>query len=141
MFGQISGRISQLSRASCVRTYTERKIPARRMPSPRRQGHLRCRKPCVGRRCFIFLPGLLDSPMHIARGMTALTQLLHDEGHCRRLPLFVAFRRFPPFRKVKILFPRKKKSRPVFPPSRAFRIPLPLPFFVFRFRQIPNPGR
>lgn len=134
MFGQISGRISQLSRASCVRTYTERKIPARRMPSPRRQGHLRCRKPCVGRRCFIFLPGLLDSPMHIARGMTALTQLLHDEGHCRRLPLFVAFRRFArPPQGEDTPFPKEKSGPEIFPSRFSYS--------VYRFRQIPNPGR
>lgn len=67
MFGQISGRILRLFRA-------------RRADD----AHLRCRKPCVGRCCFMFLPGLLGSPMRAARGMTALTQLLPAEGHCRR---------------------------------------------------------
>lgn len=32
----------------------------------------------------MFLPGLLGSPMRAARGMTAMTQLLPAEGHCRR---------------------------------------------------------
>ena len=32
----------------------------------------------------MFLPDLLGSPMRAARGMTALTQLLPAEGHCRR---------------------------------------------------------
>ena len=71
MFGQISGRILRLFRASCVRTYTERKIPARRMPSPRRQGRLCCRKPCAGRgRIFRIAPTVREKRVYFQNSKT-----------------------------------------------------------------------
>ena len=60
------------------------KYPRAACPRCADDAHLRFRKPCVGRCCFMFLPGLLGSPMRAARGMTAMTQLLPAEGHCRR---------------------------------------------------------
>lgn len=60
------------------------KYPRVACPRCADDAHLRFRKPCVGRCCFMFLPGLLGSPMRAARGMTAMTQLLPAEGHCRR---------------------------------------------------------
>ena len=108
MFGQISGRILRLFRA-------------RRADD----AHLRCRKTCVGRCCFMFLPGLLGSPMRAARGMTALTQLLPAEGHCRR------FARPPQGEDT--TFPKEKSGPEIFPSRFSYS--------VYRFRQIPNPGR
>ena len=73
----------------------------------------------------MFLPDLLGSPMLAARGMTALTKLLPAEGHCRR------FARPPQGEDTP--FPKEKSGPEIFPSRFSYS--------VYRFRQIPNPGR
>ena len=181
--GHISGRISQLSRASCVRMYTERKIPACRVPSlcrrcapplpetvrralllhvsagsvgfadARRPRHdrddaafarrralppLRIRQPSADCGFYLaiirkrttytgaFFVVLRCSSAAVAHSDCPLAaRLLHRFRHCRR------FARHPQGEDTP--FPKEKSGPEIFTSRFSYS--------VYRFRQIPNPGR
>mgnify|MGYP006922251690 FL=1 len=183
IFGHISGRISQLSRASCVRMYTERKIPACRVPSlcrrcapplpetvrralllhvsagsvgfadARRPRHdrddaafarrralppLRIRQPSADCGFYLaiirkrttytgaFFVVLRCSSAAVAHSDCPLAaRLLHRFRHCRR------FARHPQGEDTP--FPKEKSGPEIFTSRFSYS--------VYRFRQIPNPGR